>query len=292
MKYICIDRKQSLQVHCPSRLNEMIVGNLQHIHLYECGGSAALGGVHAAVLPNTSSGTLDLQQIAEAVRYEDVHMPVTKMIALENTHNSCGGIPLPLKYIDDVGRLGANVGARVHIDGARLFNASVATKIPPSRICRNVDSVSICLSKGLASPVGALFAGDTAMIKRARHLRKALGGGMRQVGVVAAAGLVSLRSMVLRLEEDHASAKRLAEGLHKLEHITVDMDAVQTNMVYFDVADNRANELVAELEAQHGVLVGAYNTKKVRIVTHKDAPMDRMDGVIEAFRASTKSVFS
>lgn len=270
----------------------MIVGDLQHIHLYEAGGSAALAGVHSSVLPNAADGTLALSAIRGAIRDEDVHMPLTKLVALENTHNNRGGVPLPLEYIDKVGEIGRSCGAAVHMDGARLFNAAVACKLPASRVCQSVDSVSICLSKGLAAPMGALLAGDRAMVRQARHLRKALGGGMRQVGVVAAAGLVSLRTMVQRLEEDHVSARKLAQGVAQIENISVDLEAVQTNMVYFDVAENKANELVAELETAHGVLVGAYSTKKVRMVTHKDAPVEKMDYVIEAFREAAKKVFA
>lgn len=158
-------------VHCPSRLSELIVGDKQHIYLYEGGGSSSLAGVHSAL--------------------SDVHMPTTQMIALENTHNSCGGVPLELEYLDTVGRLSRERNIMLHIDGARLFNAAVATRTSAQRVCQSADSVSICLSKGLASPVGALIVGEKGFIRQARHLRKALGGGMRQAGVIAASGLVS-----------------------------------------------------------------------------------------------------
>jgi len=164
------------------RFPEMIAGNQQHTFLYEVGSAATLAGVHTNVLPNQEDGTLKLEDIENAVRYVDVHCPSTSMVSLENTQNQCGGIPLSYEYIESVGALTKRKGIKLHMDGARLFNASVATKVPASKICAPVDTVSICLSKGLASPAGALLVGPKSFIQSARRIRKCLGGGMRQAG--------------------------------------------------------------------------------------------------------------
>ena len=194
----------AMLTHC-GRGDEIILGTLSHTFLYEAGGSASLGGIHHYALPNQADGTLDLAAIEGAIRPENVHAPRTRLICLENTHNRCGGAVLPLEYCDAVGALAQKHGLAVHLDGARLFNAAVALGVEVRELVRSVDSVSFCLSKGLSAPVGAMLCGEAGFIAEARRWRKAVGGGMRQCGILAAAGIVALEEMVDRLAEDHAS---------------------------------------------------------------------------------------
>lgn len=284
----------AVTTHCDGggAFSEMIVGDRQHTYLYELGSVARVAGVHSWVLPNQADGTLDLDQVAAAIRDDDVHLPQSRLISLENTHNSCGGVPLPFGYVDRVGALAKSRGLKVHVDGARLFNAAVALGEPASALCRGADSVTFCLSKGLGAPAGSVLAGSHDFIRRARRARKALGGGMRQAGVLAACGIVCLDSMVHRLHEDHAMAQALAAGLAEIPQLSVDPSAVRTNILFFDVSDGKSEELVATLAADHGVKVGAYSTKTVRAVTHVDAPIAKLDYVLDAFRKSVKSVFA
>ena len=224
--------------HC-GRGDEMILGDKAHIFLYERGGSAALGGVQPRTLPNLPDGTLDLDQVADAVRDENDHYPVSRLLALENTHNRCGGRALPVEYVDAAGALAHARGLQLHVDGARLWNAAVALGEPPARVVQAADSVSVCFSKGLGAPVGSVLAGSRAFVRQARRMRKQVGGGMRQAGILAAACLVALDEMVERLAEDHANARILAQGLATIDGVLLDPAAVQTNIVYFDLTRAR-----------------------------------------------------
>ncbi|WP_455385931.1 low-specificity L-threonine aldolase [Acidihalobacter prosperus] len=256
--------------HC-GRGDEMILGADAHIFYYEQGGAAALGGVHPRTLANRPDGTLDLDEVEAAIRADNPHYPVSRLLALENTHNRCGGQVLEPAYMDAAAELAHAHGMRLHVDGARIWNAAVALGVPVSRLLRGADSVSACLSKGLAAPVGSVVAGDGEFIRRARRLRKAVGGGMRQAGVVAAAGIVALNEMVERLAEDHANASLLAEGLAALDGVSIDPAAVRTNLVYFDLdgAVPEAAEMAARL-AERGVLVSPTGARGLRAVTHCD----------------------
>lgn len=260
----------SVLAHC-GRGDEMILGADAHIFYYEQGGAAALGGVHPRTLPNRPDGTLDLGEIEDAIRADNVHYPVSRLLALENTHNRCGGRVLPVDYMDAAAELAHAHGMSLHVDGARIWNAAVALGVPVSRLLRGADSVSACLSKGLAAPVGSVVAGDREFIRRARRLRKAVGGGMRQAGVIAAAGIVALNEMVERLTEDQAHARLLAEGLAALDGVSIDPSAVQTNLVYFDIerAGLDAPTLSAAL-AERGVLLSPTGAQGLRAVTHCD----------------------
>jgi len=269
---------------------EVILGDLQHMYRYEGGNLARVGNVHAWVLPNEADGTLDIDAIKEAVRDDDVHYPKTTMVVLENTHNSCGGVPLPSDYVDRVGTFTKSTGLKLHIDGARIFNAATALDVPASRLCKAADSVSVCLSKGLGSPVGSLLIGDKEFIHGARYIRKALGGGMRQAGILAACGLVSLRTMTKRLGEDHANAKQLANGLADIPGIALDPDSVKSNIVFFDVESGRADPLIEKLKQEHNVLLGAYGTKLVRAVLHNDVPRQSISGVIDSVKRALAEV--
>ncbi len=255
--------------HC-GRGDEVILGNLAHTFLFEAGGIAALGGVHSHTLPNQPDGTLDLGQIGDAIRSEDVHFPVTRLILLENTHNRCGGVVLGLDYMAKVGALAREHGLKIHLDGARLFNAAAALGVPAAELTKEVDSVTFCLSKGLCAPVGSVLCGSKEFIHQARRMRKQLGGGMRQAGVLAAAGIVALEKMTGRLVEDHARAKKLAQGLGDLAGLVVETPVPATNMVFVRLAESvpfNAKETVRRL-AEHGVKVGATGERRFRMVTH------------------------
>jgi threonine aldolase len=258
----------ALLTHC-GRGDEVIFGALSHTFLFEAGGSAALGGIHHVALPNQPDGTLDLAQIEAAIRPDNVHMPRTRLICLENTHNRCGGAVLSPEYCDAVGDLAKQHGLAVHLDGARVFNAAIALGIEVHELARSVDSVTFCLSKGLSAPVGAILCGEAAFIAEARRWRKAVGGGMRQAGILAAAGIVALEQMVDRLADDHANAYRLAQGIAGTPGLSVDLDTVQTDIVIFGVTAEQiaAAELVAALR-ERGVQMSAISATRIRAVTH------------------------
>jgi threonine aldolase len=259
----------AMLAHC-QRGDEVILGHLAHTFLYEAGGMAALGGVHPRTLPNQPDGTLRLEQIEAAVRPDDAHFPHSRLIALENTHNRCGGAAIPPAYFAAVRKIANRHGLQVHLDGARIFNAAVALGVDPREITQHVDSVTFCLSKGLSAPVGSLLCGEVDFIYRAHRIRKMLGGGMRQAGILAAAGIVALEQMVERLAEDHARARRLAEGIAAIPGLVVDLERVQTNIVYFKLSPDAglsAQELVARLR-RGDVLINAYAGMGFRAVTH------------------------
>ena len=205
----------SLLTHC-GRGDEIIVGDQAHIFYYEQGSAAVVGGIHPRTVPNQTDGTLALDQIEAAIRGDNVHFPRTRLICLENTHNRCGGPALPAAYVQAVGALARRYGLKLHVDGARVFNAAAALGVEVRELAADADSVSFCLSKGLAAPIGSVVCGSAAFIQQARRNRKLLGGGMRQAGVIAAAGIVALEQMVERLGDDHANAQRLAAGLSQI----------------------------------------------------------------------------
>ena len=258
----------SILTHC-GRGDEVILGDNSHTFNYEQGGIAALGSVHPRTVRNRPDGTLDLAEVEQAVRPENVHFPRTRLIVLENTQNRCHGRALDTSYLRAVRELADRHQLRVHVDGARLFNAAAALGVQARELAADADSVSVCLSKGLAAPVGSVVCGSISFIAEARRMRKALGGGMRQAGVLAAAGIVALNTMVDRLPEDHANARLLAEGLAFLEGLTVQVENVQSNIVYFDVAPGgmTAAELAARLGSR-GVLVLPTAERTLRAVTH------------------------
>jgi threonine aldolase len=272
-------------VHC-NRGDEVILGNLGHTFLFEAGGIAALGGVHSYVLPNQPDGTLSLEDIRAAFRPDDPHHPITRLITVENTHNRCAGVPLPVEYMDQLGSLAQELDLKTHLDGARIFNAAIALGVPASRLAQNVDSVTFCLSKGLAAPVGSVLCGSEAFIAKAVRIRKQLGGGMRQAGVLAAAGIVALEQMVDRLAEDHMRAKQLAQGLRDVPGLVVEREAPPTNMVYLRLSEeypHTASQVVQRLK-DCGVKVGTVGERRIRMVTHYMIDDGAVDGAIEAFK--------
>lgn len=231
----------AVMVHCRERGDEMIVGDLSHLHIYEQGGSAQLAGVHATTVTTLPDGSFDLEQLESKIRhgYPDPHYPRSRLICVENTHNIQGGRVLPLAFLQEVRALADKYGLSVHMDGARVMNAAVAQGVSPSTILQHTHTVSVCLSKGLGSPVGTMLAGPKDFISRALRCRKALGGGMRQAGILAAAGKLSLLEMVGRLEEDHCNAKTFAQALLDCDPplFAVDMAAVETNILRFYIQE-------------------------------------------------------
>jgi threonine aldolase len=280
----------SQMAHC-RRGEEILLGDQSHVFVYEQGGSAALGGLHPHILPNLEDGTIDLDAMEAAIRPDDVHFPLTGLILLENTHNRCGGRVLPPDYVAAVGELARRHGIKLHIDGARVFNAAVALALPPAELVAPADSVTFCLSKALGAPVGSVVCGEKAFILEARRMRKRLGGGMRQAGVLAAAGIVALEEMVERLAQDHENARRLAQGLADAAGLAVDTTAVETNLVYIKVTRPQitAPELVKRLAAR-GVLVLAASRDLIRAVPTYHVTAEEIGAVIRIFRQCLAAV--
>ncbi|MGN5054295.1 low-specificity L-threonine aldolase [Aeromonas veronii] len=262
--------------HC-QRGEGAILGNAAHIYRYEAQGSAVLGSVALQPLPMQRDGTLAFDDIKAALAPDDAHFVQTRLICLENTHN---GKVLPLSYLQEMGAFVAERGLKLHLDGARLFNAAVASETPVEVIAAPFDSISICLSKGLGAPVGSLLVGSHDFIARARRLRKMLGGGMRQAGILAQAGLFALEQHVTRLADDHRRAKRLAEGLAALPGIELDLSLVQSNMVFLRLHEGESAPLLAFMK-ERGILFSGYG--ELRLVTHLQINDDDIEEVIDAF---------
>ncbi|HUE98372.1 MAG TPA: low-specificity L-threonine aldolase [Anaerolineales bacterium] len=275
----------ALLVHC-QRGDEVIVGNQSHIYLNEAGGMSALGGMQPRPVQNQPDGTLALDDILASIRTEDVHHPITRLICLENTQNICGGVPLTPDYTHQVGELAHRNNLLLHIDGARMFNAAAAQNVSVKELVAPADSVMFCLSKGLVAPIGSMLVGTTKFIVRARHIRKMLGGGMRQVGVVAAAGIISLEKMTTRLNEDHARAKKMADGLRQVSGLVVDAKSPSTNMVYLNLSEDvriNAQQVTQKLK-DFGVLVDPENERRFRLVTHYWIDDPAVEKTISAFQ--------
>jgi threonine aldolase len=255
--------------HC-SRGVEAILGNKSHMFLNEVGGLAAVAGVQACTVPNQPDGTLSLADIEANIRDEDVHHPRTRLVCLENTQNVCGGLPLSVSYVRQVADLAHQRGLKLHVDGARLFNAAVAQGVSAADLAGPADTVMFCLSKGLSAPIGSMLCGPSDFIAEARRNRKLVGGGMRQVGVLAAAGIVALETMIERLEDDHANARLLADGLASIPNIRLDTAVPATNMVYFRLGPQSPCgpvELARRVQP-HGLLLESDPNPRIRLVTH------------------------
>jgi threonine aldolase len=277
--------------HC-NRGDELILGDKSHTFRWEAGNVAAVGGIHPCQLRNQPDGTLALDAIEAAVRGDNVHFPRSRAIFLENTHNNCGGIAIPAEYFASVRKVADQHGLVVHLDGARLFNAAVALDCPVKEFTKNTDSVTICLSKGLCAPVGSVLAGTKEFIYHARRARKMLGGGMRQAGILAAAGIVALEQMVDRLKEDHANAENLSHGLSTIPGLEVpgmeiDPDVRLTNMVFFKLGDRvqmSPQALVDTLDHQFQIKIGFVSGRLFRMVTHYWISSDNIERTLVAFR--------
>ncbi len=273
----------ALLAHC-GRGDEVILGDRCHTYLFEQGGMAALGGITPRPIPNQPDGTLRLEDIEQAMREDNVHFPRTRLVCLENTHNMCNGAPLTTEYTAQVAQLAHARGLRVHLDGARIFNAAAALGVDVRELVREVDSVMFCLSKGLCAPVGSLVCGSADFVAEARRARKVLGGGMRQAGVLAAAGIVALEQMTGRVGEDNARARRLAQGLAQIPGVEV--APTTTNILYFWLAEGvgKTPEEVVEGLAQRGVLLLGRELGRFRAVTHYWIGDEDVEWTVQAVR--------
>lgn len=276
-------------VHCTGRGDEFIVGHDAHTFKYEVGGTAALGGVQANELEVLEDGTFDLDALRGALRGDNIHFPRTKLICLENTHGGRYGIPISREYTEQVAEIAHAHGAKLHIDGARIFNAAAALKIEPLKLVESADTLTFCLSKGLCAPVGSILVGSQEFITEARRIRKMLGGGMRQVGVLAAAGLIAVREMTQRLHEDHENACLLAEGLATIPGLKVDLERVYTNFVMFEITEQAKltpEALSERLKDEYRIIMRPYPAYRrlFRAVTHYWITRDHVNTVVEAMR--------
>jgi threonine aldolase len=271
----------AIMSHC-QRGDEYIAGQQAHCYRFEGGGAAVLAGVQPQPLDFEPDGTLSLERVAAAIKPVDHHFARTRLLCLENTH---AGRVLPLAYLAEARHFTRERGLALHLDGARLFNAAVQLQVPAREIVQQFDSASVCLSKGLGAPVGSLLCGSRELIATARRWRKVLGGGMRQAGLLAAAGMVALTDGVERLAEDHANARRLAVGLATIPELAIDPTEVQTNMLFLCLPPTMGEALVAFLKGR-GILISG--RESIRLVTHRDVTAEDMETVI----ASVHDFFS
>lgn len=267
--------------HC-QRGDEAIVGEEAHVLQYEVAGAAGVGGILLRAVPNAPHGMLDLDAVAATIRGENIHFPRTAVICLENTQNRCGGGVITIEETNALADLARRHGIAIHLDGARIFNAAVALGVDAKELAADADSITFCLSKGLSAPVGSVVCGSAEFVARARKARKVLGGGMRQVGVIAAAGVVALEEMVERLAEDHEHARLLAQGLAKAPGIRIDPARVQTNIVIFEVL---MDSLMFQRRVREaGVLTTPIGGGRVRMVTHYGITRADIDDTLERVR--------
>lgn len=285
--------------HCRSRGEEIILGHKCHLLLYEQGGVAQIGGVHPRTVWNQKDGTMNLDDLAGAIRDEDPHYPRTRLICLENTHNACGGKVLPRAYLSDVRALATENGIGVHLDGARFCNALAEYDDDPKDVAACFDSISICLSKGLGAPVGSLLVGSQDLISFGIRLRKVLGGGMRQAGVIAAAGQIAIDSGRKRLNEDHKHAKMLASCIADLSSplVSIDPTTVHSNIVISDVNTNLVDpgkilERLAAVDEEFPIPVraGGMSASDIRFVTHVDVSLEDIDYAMEKITKTIKEL--
>ncbi len=273
--------------HCRAG-DEVLLEAESHIFLYEGGAASALAGVQTRPLSG-NRGAMDPIQVKKALRGEDIHYPYSGLICLENTHNKSGGKIVPLENMRAIYEIAREKRVPVHLDGARLFNAAVGIGQPVTAFTQYADTVQVCLSKGLSAPIGSVLAGSQSFIREARKWRKRLGGGLRQVGVIAAPGIIALERMVERLAEDHAHARMLAEGLAAIQGLEVDIEGVETNIVLCDIkGTNLSNEEFLErLKAEH-VLAVPFDEGIIRFVTHREitesAVQDALKGIQKALK--------
>ena len=269
--------------HC-QRGDEVILGDQSHTFLYEAGGISAFGGIHSRQLSNQEDGTIEIEDIKNAIRKDDVHFPPTRLICLENTHNRCLGMPLSVDYTNSVAEIAKNNSLDIHVDGARIFNAAVASGDSVSDLTEQVDSVSFCLSKGLSAPAGSLLCGTKEFISRARRNRKALGGGMRQAGILAAAGIVALENMTGRIIEDHNNARALAEGISSIEGIIINPDMIKTNIIYFSLDHSKiTSELLLDKMLKKNIHFFELGPSWFRLVTHAGISKSDINFVVGEF---------
>lgn len=273
-------------VWCPGRGSEMIVGDNSHMFLFEQAGAAQFGGISPRTVVNNPDGTMDLTALRNSIRDDDVHEPMTRLICVEDTHNACGGRVLPISFLQELRLLATEKGIPIHLDGARVWNACTAMGVSPSIFSNLVDSLSVCLSKGLGAPAGSLLVGSADLIEKARRVRKALGGGMRQVGILAAAGLKAIDDFESgMLAHDHRRAKQLAAGIKGLNCFQVDEAKVDTNIIFVSLSEGLDSAKVKELLKVRNVLVSAWAPKLIRLAVHRDVDDEQIAATIAAFKS-------
>jgi len=275
----------SILSHC-QRGEQIIIGDKCHIYRAEAGGIASLGGIVPRILKNDDDGTMDLNEIEANIEPKDVHRAPTKVVALENTANVVGGKILSKEYMDSVKQICDKNELKLHIDGARIFNASVALEMPVSELTKSVDSLTFCLSKGLGAPVGSVIVGNKDFINNARKWRKMVGGGMRQAGIIAAAGIIGINNHYAQISKDHKNAKLLSEGLKKFKEITV--EEVQTNLVFFSINTEKPGLLAEKLKAKN--VLGGNGGNRWRFATHYGIEEQDIKDTINIFEQSIKEL--
>jgi len=275
----------SVLTHC-NRGDEVILGNKSHIFFYEAGGISAFGGVHSHQINNNDDGTININDIVNAIRKKgDDHFPKTKLICLENTHNACYGSPINTDFFNEVKNIANKHNISIHLDGARIFNAAIALNKSVDELTKDCDSVSCCLSKGLSAPVGSVILGNKKFISKAKSLRKALGGGMRQAGLIASAGIFSLDHMINRIKDDHSNAKILASELNLIKNLEINLNQVHTNIIFLYNRDKTLSnqDLLLSLE-KNNIKIDYKGNSKFRLVTHSGFRKEDINAVIKVFR--------
>ena len=275
----------SVLSHC-NRGEEILLGNKSHIFKYEAGGTSVFGGVHSCQLHNNDNGTINIEDIIKNIRdNRDDHFPKTKLLCLENTHNFCYGSAIPEKYFNDVKKAIQPYNLKLHIDGARIFNAAIYLNCSVKSLAKAADSITFCLSKGLSCPSGSIILGNSNFIKKAKRIRKSLGGGMRQAGILASAGIFALDNMIQRLEQDHNNAKIIANELAKIKGLDIDINKISTNLVFFhlqkeDLTDfDFLNQLL-----KNKIKIDSKGNRKFRIATHSGFTSDMIDKVVHTIQ--------
>ncbi len=278
----------SMLSHC-ARGDEVILGDQSHIFLNEVGGIAALGGIHPHTIPNEPDGTLSLETLEKSIRTSDLHYPPTRLITLENTHNYCMGTPVTPEYMSLVGNLARKHKLKVHVDGARIFNAAVALETDIKNLTADADSVMFCLSKGLSAPIGSLTCGTAGFIMKARKWRKMVGGGMRQAGHLAAAGIIALNELVDRLKEDHDNARKLAKGLSSLKGMELDPESIKTNIIFFSLKHpNLDPERFTNGLNAKGIKILMIHPGVFRAVVHREISSSQIEHVLSTIEELIK----
>lgn len=275
--------------HC-DRGAEVILGDESHILWYESAGPATIGGISPRTVRTASDGTFDLDEVSEAIRVDGPGYPSTGLICFENTHNRCGGAVLSFDYMSDLRDLAASRGIPVHMDGARIFNAAAALGVSPAEVAQYADSVQFCFSKGLAAPVGSMVVGSSEFITRVRRQRKLLGGAMRQAGVIAAAAVVSMETMIDRLPEDHRRARKLAEGIASIPSLSIDPERVQSNIVVFRPEAPVNQDTLADALREEGILSSGFGRRGIRMVTHYEISNEDIDRTLEVLAGVVERV--
>jgi threonine aldolase len=283
----------ALMVHC-ARGRKAIVGSKAHTYIYEAGGGSVVGGIVMTPVANLETGALDLVELErELDTPADAHFARPALVALENTHNNCGGVAVATSHMADAAALARRHGVAVHLDGARIFNAAIALEIDAATMAGYADSVSFCLSKGLACPVGSMLCGSREFIAQAHRVRKLLGGGMRQAGIIAAAGVVALDTMIDRLAQDHVNARALAEGLGLVAGINVQAASRRTNMVFFELdGDETTAQTFQTALKERDVLVGRRGANTFRAVTHYGIDRPAIDRAVSAAAEAAGEAFA